>query len=272
MPDPFALVLGVAQDGGHPQPGCRLACCRDVPRAHRPACLALVDGDRRWLVDATPALPSQLADLDEAAPGSLDGVLLTHAHVGHYLGLAYLGREGMGLRGLPLYAMPRMAAFLAENGPWRQLVELGNVRLVVGDKARLGDRLVATAIRVPHRDEYAETVAWRIQGPRRALLWLPDVDAWDRPLAALLDDVDVAFLDGTFWADGELARDMSEIPHPRISRTLELLEALPAATRAKVRFVHLNHTNPALRPGSPEAAAVLAAGAAIAEEGERVLL
>lgn len=279
MTGPFAVVLGVAQDGGHPQAGCRRPCCLGLAPAdgHLPACLGIVDpGVGRWIVDATPALPEQLRRLDAVAPPraagpALDGVLLTHAHMGHYTGLVWLGREGMGAAGLPVHVQPRLAAFLRGNGPWRQLVELGNIALVEGEEARLSPALTARAIRVPHRDEYSETVAWRIQGPRRAVLHLPDLDAWDawdRALPDVLADVDVAWIDGTFWDDGELDRDMREIPHPRVRDTLARIADLPARERAKVRFTHLNHTNPALRPGSPEAEAVRAAGCAIAAEGE----
>ncbi len=277
MSAPYVLTLGIAQDGGHPQPGCARPCCADVSVRHLPACLAIVDpeADLRWLVDATPALPEQLQRLAVSAPGPLSGILLTHAHVGHYLGLAFLGRESMGVRGLPLGVQPRMASFLAVNGPWNQLVALGNVRLWTSASFDLGPRIRVEAVSVPHRDEYSETVAFIIRGPSRSALWLPDLDRWedwDRRLEAVLAEVDVAWIDGTFWADGELERDMREVPHPRMVDTLGRLAALPAAARAKVRFVHLNHTNPALRANSPEAAAVRAAGSSVAYEGERVEL
>ena len=212
------------------------------------------------MIDATPALPEQLARL-----GGLDGILLTHAHMGHYTGLVWLGREGMGARSMPLYVRPKLAAFLRSNGPWSQLVRLGNVELREVESVTLGD-LRATAVPVPHRDEFSETVAWHIEGPRRSALYLPDIDGWDGwPLEDWVSRVDVAWLDGTFWADGELARDMSEVPHPRVTDTLA---RLPPELRARVRFIHLNHTNPLLDPGSAEAAQVAAAGASIAVEGE----
>jgi pyrroloquinoline quinone biosynthesis protein B len=226
-----------------------------------------------WLIDATPALPEQLARLREVTAAPLSGVLLTHAHMGHYLGLAFLGREGMGLRGLPLGVQPRMAAFLAANAPWSQLVALDNVRLQVAPRFQLSPRVSVEALRVPHRDEHSETVAFRIRGPRRSVLWLPDIDAWegwDLAIEDVLAGVAAAWIDGTFWADGELARDMGEVPHPRVAATLARLAPLPAAERAKVRFVHLNHTNPALDPDSAEAARVRDAGMAVAREGERV--
>ncbi len=126
---PYTVVLGIAQDGGLPQAGCRKACCTSG-RHENVASLALVDpGSRRWwLFDATPDFRAQLARMAREAPAcSLAGVFLTHAHIGHYTGLMHLGREAMGARGMPVWAMPRMHDFLIANGPWSQLVQLGNI-------------------------------------------------------------------------------------------------------------------------------------------------
>lgn len=273
---PYVVVLGVAQDAGHPQAGCTKRCCAAAygSGGHRVASLGIVDPEAgRWLVDATPDLPAQLHDL-----GGLDGVFLTHAHMGHYLGLAHLGREAMGSRGVPVWTMPRMATFLTENGPWDQLVSLGNIvlqRLTADVPVTVG-ALTVTPFSVPHRDEYSETVGYVVRGPTGAVLWLPDIDKWerwDRRIEDLIATVDVAYLDGTFFADGEVpGRSMAEIPHPFVTESLDRLGRMPAELRARVRFVHLNHTNPALDPKSEAAAAIRDAGFAVAAEGERVAL
>jgi pyrroloquinoline quinone biosynthesis protein B len=287
--EPYAVVLGVAQDGGLPQAGTKEdPAWEDAMRRRSVAALAVVDpaNHERWLVDATPDFPRQLHALDRIAPvvarPGLDGILLTHAHVGHYTGLLWLGREALNAQRVPVYAMPRMAAFLRGNGPWDQLVRLENIELrplAAGETVRLDTRLTATALPVPHRDEYSETVAFRIAGPRRALLWLPDIDKWERwdaqgtRLESVLATVDVAFLDGTFFADGEVpGRAMAEIPHPFVRETLARLAALPTTERAKVRFVHLNHTNPLARDDRAALAEVGRAGMAVAREGEREAL
>jgi pyrroloquinoline quinone biosynthesis protein B len=192
----------------------------------------------------------------------------------------------MGARAVPVYAMPRMAAFLRGNGPWELLLRLGNVvlrPLADGEPVALTPRLTVTPLRVAHREEYSEAVAFRVAGPRRTLLWLPDIDKWERwdeqgtRLESVLAGVDVAYLDGTFFADGEVpGRPMSEFPHPFVSETMARLATLPAGERAKVRFVHLNRTNPLLAPESERGRAarreVAAAGMAVAEEGERIEL
>ena len=286
-PAPFVVILGVAQDGGRPQASCDRTCCRPAPgdpsgRRHV-ASLALVDPrtGRRWLVDATPDFPEQLGALDRLSPPSgpppgLDGVFLTHAHVGHYTGLIHLGHEVLGAREVPVYAMPRMARFLKTSGPWSQLVDLRNVRLRplrAGRPVEIGDGLSVIPLSVPHRDEFSETVGFRIRGPRRSVLYIPDIDKWaqwENSLPELLATVDRAYLDGTFYDDGEVpGRDMAEIPHPFIVESLALLGPLPLRERSKVRFIHLNHTNPAHEDDSAAARRIRAAGMDVAREGER---
>lgn len=296
-PAPWAVVLGIAQDGGYPQAGTKESPAWEDPALRRlVACLGIVDPQRgeRFLVDATPDFPEQLHRLDRLAPVAetpgLAGILLTHAHVGHYAGLIHLGREVMGARAVPVYAMPRMDAFLRASGPWDLLVRLGNVELrplAAGVAVRLGARITATPLLVPHRDEYSETVAFRIVGPNRKVLWLPDIDKWERweaqgatapspglhqgtRLEEAIAGVDVAYLDGTFFGEGEVpGRAMAEIPHPFVRETLARLARLPAAERAKVHFVHLNRTNPLIRGDAAALAEVATAGMRVAEEGER---
>ena len=256
--DPFTVVLGIAQDGGYPQAGCNrpdcIAAFRDPRLRRRVASIGIVDpqSGQRWIVDATPDFPAQLRTLDEIAPGALPSILLTHAHIGHYLGLAHLGREVLGAKGVTVYAMPRMRAFLEKNGPWDQLVRLGNIRIVTleeGVEMKLGERIAVTPLVVPHRDEYSETVGFIVRGPHAKVLWLPDIDKWEKwttPLESVLEGVDVAYLDGTFFDASELpGRDLSEIPHPTIGETMKRLQGKPV--RAKVRFIHLNQSNPLLR-------------------------
>jgi pyrroloquinoline quinone biosynthesis protein B len=287
MPSPYVLVLGIAQDGGAPQAG-----YPNEPGWHDPSkrrlatCLALVDpaSGERWLFDATPNFPEQLQRLDEAAPPKdrpgLSGIFLTHAHIGHYVGLMYLGKEVIGAKDVPVWAMPRMRQFLTDNGPWQQLVRLNNIALkplVAGEPVQLNPDLKVTPILVPHRQEYSEVVGFRIEGPKVSVLFIPDIDSWtqwDAQGTRIEDEiakVDVAYLDGTFFANGEIpGRDMSGFPHPFISTSLARFAALPASERAKIRFIHLNHTNAALWPDTDARRKITQAGSRVADEGERV--
>lgn len=258
-----ALVLGVAQDGGLPHIGCTQQACltarRDPTRRERVAALGLIDDalGQRFLIDATPDLASQIESLNGGAlprvpvdrRRPVDGILLTHAHIGHYAGLMYLGREALAAQGVPVYATPRMARFLRENGPWSQLVSLGNIELREIEPERefpLTPGLRVTARRVPHRDEYSDTVGYVVRGTQRSVLYIPDIDKWERWERSLEDEVgrvDLALLDGSFYSADELpGRSLAEIPHPLISETLTRLRIRPAL-RARVLFIHLNHTN-----------------------------
>ncbi len=273
MAVPHVLVLGVAQDGGHPQPGCVRSCCRG-PGSHLTTCVAVVDGDRAWILDAGPDFREHLARLDTAGL-ELAGILLTHGHIGHYTGLMYLGREAMDTTRLPVWAAPRLATYLARNGPWEQLVGNGNIEIRVIDPAtpiEVTARLRVNAFLVPHRDEYSETVVFRITGPHGALLYAPDTDGWadwDPAIEDHIATVHVALLDGTFFAADELPdRNIAEIAHPLVVDSLKRFSSLNDRDKAKVRFTHLNHTNPLLIPDSNEYIQVARAGMAVAKEGD----
>ena len=279
------VVLGIAQDGGYPQAGCQKPCCQvawqDRSRRRFVASIAIIDHTtgQRWLFDCTPDFRDQLELLNRIAPTEatlgLDGILLTHAHVGHYTGLMHLGHEAMGARDVPVFAMPRMREFLANNGPWSQLVTRKNIAiqpLEAGQSVQLNERIEVTPLLVPHRDEYSETVAFLIATPNRNVLYLPDIDKWsrwDQSIEDWIARVDLAFVDGTFFENGEIpGRDMTDIPHPFVAESIQRFSVLDEATRKRVRFIHLNHTNPAIRPDDPARRAIQQAGMAVAEQGD----
>ena len=284
--DIYLVVLGIAQDGGYPHAGCRRDCCQlvyDGKQSPKSAvCLGIVDGENQklYLLEASPAFPEQwrrLQDIsgfrDKRAP---DGIFLTHAHVGHYAGLMHFGREVMGAKNVPVYAMPRMEKFLRENGPWSQLVSLQNIVLqpLRADSAvTLPGGLRISPFTVPHRDEFSETVGYRIETPRWKVLFIPDIDKWakwERDIAAEVRRVDCALLDATFFRDGELqGRAMQEVPHPFVEETMRLFENQPASEKAKLTFIHFNHTNPLLWDEKARRE-VRERGFSVAEEGMRL--
>ena len=244
------VVLGIAQDGGMPHLGCTQELCQSMRdgrrRRERVSSLGLVNRGlgKAYLFDATPDFVSQVHSL---TGGRIpDGIFLTHAHVGHYTGLMYLGRESMNARAVPVYATERMTQFLRANQPWSALAENGNVamrRLVADTVVDLGDGLKVTPFTVPHRDEFSDTVGFLIEGPARKAVFIPDIDQWQkwpRRIRDVAATVDLAFLDGTFNSADEIpGRTIADIPHPLIPVTRELLQGV----RARVWFIHLNHTN-----------------------------
>lgn len=279
---PSLHILGVGQDAGFPQAGCYENRCNpaweNANQRQAATSLGVVDSQTQQLLlfEATPQLPSQLYHLHKIAQFSgfaLKGVFLTHAHIGHYTGLMYFGHEAQGSRGVPVYAMPRMRDFLASNGPWSQLVDLTNIVLQpLKDKqsTKIG-RVTVTPFLVPHRDEFSETVGYFIQGPSKRAVFIPDIDKWskwDQSLSELIKTVDYAFLDATFYTHGELPnRDMSKVPHPLVTDTMSQLAELSDTDKAKVWFIHFNHTNPLLVKGSAAQQEVRDMGFNIAETG-----
>ena len=291
---PYLLVLGTAQDGGYPQIACRQPLCEAARSngnlARHVASGLIVDptADRRWLIDASPDLRAQVElarghggpAADEAGrPPLFDGILLTHAHMGHYAGLLQLGREAYGSQTTPLYASPSMGQYLRDNGPWSLLFDAGHLQqrnLKPGEAVQLSPAISVVPLSVAHRGEFSDTLAFAIQGPARRVLYLPDIDRWEGPwldFATWLAEYDAVLVDGTFFDGGELpGRDMSKIPHPPIARTLKAIENLPQAERSKLIFFHLNHSNPVLDPDSPQRARVRASGARVAWDGMQIEL
>jgi len=273
----YIQVLGIVQDAGYPHIGCEKDCCKVVsPGDYFVSCLGLVDktNNKRYLFDATPDIHNQINLLEKFPEANLiDGIFLTHAHIGHYTGLMYLGREGLGGKNIMVYALKRMARFLKKNGPWDQLVKLNNISIqTIYNKefVKLSENIFVIPIRVPHRDEYSETVGYKIIGKSKKILFIPDIDKWDEWKKSIIEEVklvDYAFIDGTFYNGSELNRDMREIPHPSIEETLELFSTQPLAERNKIYFIHINHTNPILTNKNGIRDLVESLGFNIAERG-----
>lgn len=281
-------VLGIVQDAGRPHIGCRKACCAEInlpDEKQHVVALGLWDQgeNRTFLLEATPDIATQLLHLSNQNGKSdfrlPDGIFLTHAHIGHYSGLMYLGKEALGAKRLAVYAMPRMTEFLSANGPWDQLISQENITLKplqADQEIVLSKRLSITPFLVPHRDEYSETVGFLIRGPQKSVLFIPDInkwELWDRSIVALIAAVDLAYIDGSFYDGNELPhRDMADIPHPFIVESMAMFDALPKEEKNKIYFIHLNHTNPLLDADSEIYQAVKAKGYHIAIQGEVIAL
>ena len=280
-------VLGTIQDGGIPHMGCSKECCSNyfLSKKSRIGVSSLgvsnLKYNTNYIIDATPNINFQLIDLIGNADPSkkLNGIFLTHAHMGHYAGLLNFGRESLNSKNIPLYLMPKFYNFILNNGPWNQLVELNNIKLnkiYNREKVILHNNLSFTPIQVPHRDEYSETVGYVIEGIHKKALYIPDIDKWAKwevSIVEMIKSVDYAFLDGTFFDEKEINnRDISEIPHPFIIESLKLFKELEESEKSKVYFIHLNHTNPVLNSESSEYKKVISAGFNIAKTGMEFFL
>lgn len=265
------VILGTLQDAGSPHIACTKDCCKELfqnPDQNRMVVsLGVIDPENKvsYLFEATPDISVQMKMLKQfGSKETPDGIFLTHAHIGHYSGLMYLGKEAMNAKSIPVFAMPRMKKFLEESAPWSQLVSTSNIsirELAIGKSEQLTLNITVTPFTVPHRDEYSETVGFIIEGPTKKALFIPDIDKWEKWKASIIEEikkVDYAFIDATFFDAEEIDnRDIREIPHPFIIESMELFANLSAAEKNKIYFIHFNHSNPVLNSESKQAKQVM---------------
>ena len=227
----LVYVLGTAQDSGYPQANCYEKCCQEAwindSLKRFPSSIAIIDQEKKkyWLIDVTPSLKEQL-DLIKSFNCSLEGIFITHAHIGHYMGLINFGLEVMNLKEVPVYVMPRMMQFLKQNSIFQQLLFNNNINLEKMKNNTLisiQDNFSIFPFEVPHRNELSETVGFSIKGKQDSIVYLPDIDSWhewEDKLFNLIKTHDKLFIDGTFFSKQEIShRDISKIPHPEITST-----------------------------------------------------
>ena len=260
----FIYILGNVQDAGLPHIGCQHKFCKEKFNEFEEyftTSIAVVDPlERKYILfEATPDLPYQLNYLEKEIFNEFllpESIYITHAHIGHYTGLMYFGREALGAKNLMVKVLPKMGDFLKTNGPWNQLVDINNIQiqnLNFGLNTNELRNITVTPIQVPHRDEYSETAGFIIEGRNKKALFIPDIDKWEKwnkNLKQLVYEFDYLLLDSTFYDSDEINRDISEIPHPLVIETINLLDDLSREQKDKIYFIHMNHTNLMLDPKS----------------------
>jgi pyrroloquinoline quinone biosynthesis protein B len=282
----YIYILGNTQDAGLPHIGCQHPFCEDnfnVHEEHYTTSIAVVNSDLKKyiLFEATPDITFQLNNLKKNIFDEFllpESIYITHAHIGHYTGLMYFGREALGAKDLMVRVLPRMSNFLQNNGPWSQLVDINNIKIKeinFGLSTNELNNIQITPVQVPHRDEYSETAGYIIKGKNKKALFIPDIDKWekwDRDLSQLAKEFDFLLIDATFYDSKEINRDISEIPHPLVTETIDLLSGLDIENRNKVYFIHMNHTNMMLDPNSELSKLVNSKGFNIARLGQKLYL
>ena len=277
------MILGIAQDGGVPHPGCNCNTCKfywDNEIVLSPSSLAIIDEKQFHLIDVTRNLDRQLRKVGER---NVTDIWLTHGHIGHIDGIGLFGKEVMNEKNVRLHASKSMIELILNTPKWKKLVEdniLIPIQFNSNESIQISEHLVITPIRVPHRDELTDTHAFMINGPEKSLLYLPDHDSWEETLHMVQQNsviewfdslgIEIVFLDGTFWPKNELSRQ-TDVPHPPVVDSLERLGNLNGK-ELEVFFIHLNHTNPLLIPNSNEVKQLLDSGCKIAVEGQQFLL
>ena len=282
----YIYILGNTQDAGLPHIGCQHPFCEDsfdVYEEHYTTSIAVVNSDLKKyiLFEATPDITFQLNNLKKNIFDEFllpESIYITHAHIGHYTGLMYFGREALGAKDLIVKVLPRMSNFLQNNGPWSQLVDINNIKIKeINFESSTNElsNIIVTPVQVPHRDEFSETAGYIIQGKNKKALFIPDIDKWekwDRDLSQLAKEFDFLLIDATFYDSKEINRDISEIPHPLVTETIDILSGLDLKNRNKVYFIHMNHTNMMLDPDSKLSKLVTSKGFNIARLGQKIYL
>ena len=274
-------ILGVVQDGGFPHLGNNKTCCENIKQDKYVTSLMLINNENNesFLFDASPDINKQLNFMGDRIKKDLKGIFLTHAHIGHYTGLMYFGREALNSKLVNVYAMPRMKKFLDENGPWSQLVSLQNISIIElsnESKISIDSNVIVQPVEVPHRAEFSETVGYKIYGPNKTALFIPDIDKWylwEKSIIEEIKQVDYAIIDATFYDSKEVNyRDISEIPHPFVTESMDLFDSIDIKEKNKIYFIHLNHTNPLINKDSDQYKLVISKGYNVAEEGMKLNL
>jgi len=273
------IILGSAQDAGVPQIGCDCTNCiyaRKNPTITRfgPS-IAILDNEKEYcyLIDASPDIKHQIEMIKSILPDvqtqkaiPISGVFLTHAHFGHISGLWMLGKECIDTQEIPIYCSIKMSKFLTNNHPFSHMLQNKNLilsNMSINQKYPFEDFWI-TSFQVPHRDEYADTVGYIIEQNKK-ILYLPDLDYWTDDLIKLVESVDIALIDGSFYSKDELP-DRNDVPHPPIKETMELLDP----TKTEIFFTHFNHTNLILNEKGNERKETLDKGFKLAFDGLKI--
>lgn len=291
----IVVVLGTAQDAGVPQLGCNCTNCRRVISNQRFRRLVSSLGifnpttGKSYIIDATPNLTEQVGllnkikskypnrrnnsiiNIGESNEFGLSGVFLTHAHIGHYLGLVQLGKEALCAHKIPVYATSSMIKFLNANSPFNDLIINENIiskEIKQNKKCLINQSLSLTPFSVQHRHEHSDTVGFSISGSKKELLYIPDMDVLSQDILYRISNADIAIIDGTFYDKSELGprRDIQEVSHPTIKESMQALRTFTKETR--IYYTHFNHTNPVLDSKSEAVNEIKANGLKLVYKGQ----
>jgi pyrroloquinoline quinone biosynthesis protein B len=291
-------ILGSAAGGGVPQWNCGCPNCHRARRGDAPirtqSSIAIGAGDDWMLVNAAVDLPRQLAAVPDLWPNALRAtpfraILLTDANVDHTAGL---GELRQGPDAFTIVSSEATKSLLAaerayerfDRPPHRWLaVEPDGSDVALHVDPAIGDRFEVAAYDVPGLlPGYAGRTTWRgavvayvirDRSSDRSVLVAPIFSAIDDTLARLIESVDLALLDGTFFTEDELqslglpAKAASAMGHLAMGGDAGTLKRVAGAS-ARCVFVHINNSNPILDPSSSARAEVEKAGCTVASDGD----
>ncbi|ABV92199.1 coenzyme PQQ biosynthesis protein B [Dinoroseobacter shibae DFL 12 = DSM 16493] len=292
-----AHILGAAAGGGLPQwncgcDNCNLARSGTIPPQTQSSLAVTADGTSWAILNASPDIRGQLADTPALHPTGLRdlplrAVLVTNGDIDHVAGLLTL-REMQPFR---LFATAGIHEVLAENPIFNAVNATVVPRETIALDApfELVPGLIATLFPVPGKvplyleGETVETdligdqtVGVRLQALDSTAYYIPGCALLTDDLRARLDGADTLFFDGTLWADDEMVRaglgkkTGKRMGHMSMSGPDGSIAAFEGLSIRQKIYVHMNNTNPVLRPSSAEKAQAEAAGWIIGQDGMEV--
>ncbi len=272
--------LGTAAGGGLPQWNCACAGCeaarRDGLRRRQDTLAVSGDGRSWYLLNCAPDVDLSAPEL-RPGPGlretPLRGVVLTSAELDHTLGLATL-REATGIA---VHATAPVLAVAPALPLLDSYTRVDRHVLAAGAPTPLDGGLTVTAVPLGRkRPRYASAageapdwvVGLRLSDSGATLVYAPCLAAWTDDLG----DADLVVLDGTFFHDDELRRHTGVDRTARQMGHLPIAGSLPLLAGRRCLYTHLNNTNPAARPDSPERDLLRRHGVDVAPEGGLISL
>jgi pyrroloquinoline quinone biosynthesis protein B len=274
--------LGTAQDGGFPQMACYCDNCRAARKnpklARKVVSLGVLNHKtgKSFMIEATPDAARQVEMIQAVDPkfqrfegNPIDGILLTHADIGHYSGLVQFRPEVTTIRNLAVFCTKIMAGFLSENEPWRFMVQRNIITLMPVEfeqPVRLDDEISFRAIKIPH-DKHSDMAGFMIRGPNRSLLFIPDIDQWEDRFLDIVASADYAVVDGTFYSE----RKGSKI-HPLITESMAFFKDIAEAKKTSIIFIHFNHNSHLLSQDTSIRESIEAKGFYVADDGDELWL
>ncbi|MBW4974235.1 pyrroloquinoline quinone biosynthesis protein PqqB [Roseovarius mucosus] len=292
-----ALILGAAAGGGLPQWNCGCENCnlaRDgkIPASTQSSLAVTTDGVRWVILNASPDIRAQLAANPALHPRSLRdtpiaGVLLTNGDIDHVAGLLSLREQ----QPFTLYATGEIHGVLADN-PLMQAVDparVPRVAIALNEPVPLLPGLTATLFAVPGKVplylegetvqtdlEGEQTTGVHLQAEGRNIFYIPGCAAVTDRLAARLRGADMVFFDGTLWRDDEMItmglsqKTGRRMGHISMSGPDGSIAALRDLGIGRKIYVHMNNSNPVLRPDASERAEAESAGWTIGQDGMEI--
>lgn len=293
-----AHILGAAAGGGLPQwncgcENCNLARAGTIPAQTQSSLAVSADGDNWAILNASPDIRQQLAQSPVLHPTGLRevplrSVLVTNGDIDHIAGLLTL-RE---MQPFTLFATAGIHEVLAANPIFDAL----NTKVVTRKTVALDtpfpltSTLTATLFAVPGKVPlYLEgdvvetdlmgdqTVGVKLEGGASKAFYIPGCARMNDDLRLRIDGSDLVFFDGTLWRDDEMVRaglgqkTGARMGHMSMSGEDGSIAAFVGMDIGRKIYVHMNNTNPVLRPTSMERSEAEEAGWIIAQDGMEII-